>query len=241
MTQHDPRQRYRVRLDSELERGVEGAWERYQNAAALALREPEEWELTRRHPGERISAHTRISAQSLMTRGMSRNEGLRWMENEYRSLEKAVIDAGALRSSIRRGEPVPSFNADAWDIVVEGVYGSDHERLQERLQNFADGVLNDNAEAGAIARAHALVGVEVSEASWRVCANAYADPTRRTPLQLAAYLAEWMIHPAAQQVREMAERERFETRENIYDRRRGDKSRGVFRREYLGRFTDDVP
>lgn len=68
--------------------------------------------------------------------------------------------------------------------------------------------LADNAEAAAIAQAHVILGEPVSEESWRVSTSAYEDPRLRTPLQLAAHLAAWMMHPRLDQLRVQADAER---------------------------------
>jgi hypothetical protein len=116
----DPRARYRVQMDRELEAGMDGAWERYLHAASLVERAPEEWEWDRAsRRGETATARVRVAARALMIR--DRSAAMRLVEHEYRECEQELIRAGCDPLSLRREEPQVSFTHNAWDLIVSGV------------------------------------------------------------------------------------------------------------------------
>lgn len=125
-------------MDAELEAGVPDARERYLNAAAMAMREPEEWELYRLRPlpGDRMAAHAFISDQRMAMCNGRRDAAL-LLESEYRQLERALIDADC--DSIYRVGPSIAPERAGNNIAV---YGTVRRHLTLRTPQDLQAVLD---------------------------------------------------------------------------------------------------
>lgn len=119
---HDPRFRYRVQCDAEMERGEPGAWDRYLRAAELCERPPEEWELERAKPKKGAPAYVRaeITSEALLRAG-SRSAQNKLIGDVSRLAFKQLVAVGVDERSIgmmtRR-----SAERDVLEITLHGVF-----------------------------------------------------------------------------------------------------------------------
>lgn len=80
-----------------------------------------------------------------------------------------------------------------------------------RMQNFVDGLAEEYREQReVITTAHMLVGVTPTPQSIAVALQRMMDPTRRTSIQIASFLADYMMLPNADGLRATAARERHD-------------------------------
>ena len=132
---NDPRQPYRVRLDEELARGDDGAWERYQNAAALCERPPEEWELER--PVSKVEASWAIGQRAAIQFEISHQlwhlDPDAYRNSSYRAI-RALEVVGVDRDTIRISPLPDRRDARRWVAVGTVTQDTEAERRRNEIE-----------------------------------------------------------------------------------------------------------